>query len=317
VVLSEREPASGKIGKDQVYPKPQSNFSGFSGGLYRIVFQRGSPSITIYYSANQYKEGTDMRVRLERRHSNASTDRRKDRCVSKGDHAFIVLKNDLKNGTTRSRCFYGAMKEEIDHERSKLDKTLQIQTDKAQQKSEHDALVLKYRNGTLRGDDALNVLTRSVTDLKMLLSGNQNPKQPRQPMAMPLMNQSKSTTRLSSLRTSPIHKAAGRRKMREMRKQAGTPPLLKLDGLISYFKQPRQTSPIHKTPPTPQIAKRLNLPANYTGLQKRHQLGKDTDRSKSLGGATMSSQDLREERTARLAFSKSLRGDDFYHMGDR
>jgi len=253
-----------------------------------------------------------MKVRLERRHSNASTDRRKDRCVSKGDHAFIVLKNDLKNGTTKSRIFYGAMKEEIDHERSKLDKTLQIQMDNAQQKSEHDALVLKYRNGTLRGDDALN-------DLKMLLSGNQNPKQPRQPMAMPLMIQSKSTTRLSSLRTSPIHKAAGRRKMREMRKQAGTPPLLKLDGLIRWTKPTgiHQTSPIHKTPPTPQIAKRLNLPANYTGLQKRHQLGKDTDRSKSLGGATMSSQDLREERTARLAFSKSLRGDDFYHMGDR
>ena len=260
-----------------------------------------------------------MKVRLERRHSNASTDRRKDRCVSKGDHAFIVLKNDLKNGTTKSRIFYGAMKEEIDHERSKLDKTLQIQMDNAQQKSEHDALVLKYRNGTLRGDDALNVLTKSLTDLKMLLSGNQNPKQPRQPMAMPLMNQSKSTTRLSSLRTSPIHKAAGRRKMREMRKQAGTPPLLKLDGLIRWIKPTgiHQTSPIHKTPPTPQIAKRLNLPANYTGLQKRHQLGKDTDRSKSLGGATMSSQDLREERTARLAFSKSLRGDDFYHMGDR
>lgn len=249
-----------------------------------------------------------MRVRLERRHSNALIDRRKERCVSKGDLKFDVLEQDMRLGSTKSRIFYGAMKEEIDLEKKKLDKTLQIQKDQAQQKSEHDALVLKYRNGTLCGDDALNVLSQSVTDLRMMLSGNQNPKQP-STMAMPLMKQSK------SLRTSPIHKAAGHRKMREMRKQ--TPPLLKLDKLIRFNRssssQLNQTSPIHKTPPTPQIAKRLNLPANYTGLQKRHQLGKDA----KWGGASMSSQDLREERTARLAFSKSLRGDDFYHMGDR
>ena len=58
-----------------------------------------------------------MRVRLERRHSNALIDRRKERCVSKGDLKFDVLEQDMRLGSTKSRIFYGAMKEESDLEK--------------------------------------------------------------------------------------------------------------------------------------------------------------------------------------------------------
>ena len=277
----------------------------------------------------------------ERRHSTALADQKRIVSLSMGHSRAMVLKQDLDLGVTRSRLFHDALADEL---RREVDKQNTIRAVQKEKKDKNQAIMANLKSGSRSTTNALLELTKQIHALRKMTNAAAAAEQISPDNGVPVRSSRQHAfrkkswadlkiTTASTEKTwaeswaknnprsvpklfSPIQAAA----TRNVFSSKVTP--LRLDKIQQYTSTVSKTGPPTFIPPTPKIVRRLTDTQNYTGLQRRNaNKSKPTNatlnRSRSLSSCTLSHQDLREERTARLAFAKSLRGDDFYNLGER
>jgi hypothetical protein len=272
-----------------------------------------------------------MAFHLERRHSGALLDVKRKKTIEGGHFKADCIEEDIKLGATKTRLFYGAVQNELKYETVKMNQILNQKKKMQRMKKLSEDKIEELKDS---GYNVVDDLTHQIDVLQNWYSRNG---QPCTSKTSPNSSKALESSRSPSLKKSPIQRlkkspiqAAGKK----MLQSRTTPPTLNLDFIHKYqsvaktssnttIYNENQTSKVG----TQKIVQRLASPQNYTGIYRRHanantspmhspQISLSPTNNNSRTSFSLSHQDIRDERTARESFQRSLRKD-LYNMNDR